>query len=261
MLIGAIGLLGAIALLPVASEQARKGRQADATAIAGEAFVNEIVARRWFDPGQLVGLRRANYLLHYQNKCTPTVDDGPRPAAEDRRQFLPRSARFHALYEREPNYRVFPYGTSTGPWMHRIGIPARNSSGPRGYNYSPAEQAFTDLICTFGRRFDHGAIAKRSLAPRAADLQPECADQQRQTGSRVGSAASPGWRPSARISGPPAMNTFCRLFASTTGRCPSRRSIRRRSAKRCATTRRRRDRRRNHAAARQLGALALHTGD
>lgn len=45
MLIAAIGLLGAIALLPVAIEQANKGRQADAQVIAGEAAVNDFKVR------------------------------------------------------------------------------------------------------------------------------------------------------------------------------------------------------------------------
>lgn len=149
VLIGAIGLLGAIALLPVASEQARKGRQADATAIAGEAFVNEIMTRRWFDPDNWLAYDGTNYLLHYQNKwyqSGSTTASTSGPNVGDSFCLDPRG--FTLYTSMQPNYRVFPYGTSTGPWMHRIGIPARLSSGPRGYNYAPAEQAFTDLICT-----------------------------------------------------------------------------------------------------------------
>lgn len=109
MMIAAIGLLGAIALLPVAIEQANKGRQADAQAIAGEAAVNDFKVRGF----------------HYYDNWIASDASGTFSKPLDFRQgvcFDPLAVSHH--WENSglsSQYRLFPT-LGTGPQMIRVGI-------------------------------------------------------------------------------------------------------------------------------------------
>ena len=62
MLVGTIGLLGAISLLPVAIEQANKGREADSQMIIGESAIEEFKIRGGYLPDLWVVYDGANFL-------------------------------------------------------------------------------------------------------------------------------------------------------------------------------------------------------
>src|SRR5687768_16617309 len=74
ILITSIGLMGAIAVFPAAMSQARRGQQADATAIAGLKCLHDFDA---------MGMRRPDRWLYYSASSTPkyqavTTVDGTR---------------------------------------------------------------------------------------------------------------------------------------------------------------------------------------
>jgi len=199
MLIGTIGLLGAIALLPVAIEQANKGREADAGAITGESALEEFKARQLYQPEKWVVYDGTNFLnfngdagawqnlnggtlIRYMGKW---VNDSDGSDANYSGVRLPPGQ--NAAFCFDPlgvanapaaNYWTFPYtpharignfpGGQAMPVMYRAGLAAQfpTASGLRTipnnapFNFQSVSLQFAETVC-----FSHDEV--RLLRPGA----------------------------------------------------------------------------------------------
>jgi hypothetical protein len=111
ILITAIGLMGAISVFPAAMLQARRGQQADASAIAGLRCLHDFDAQ---------GMRRPDQWLYYSASATPnytpvTTLDGSYAFCID--------PRFVADNLNDTNANYFPYGDTTS-LIGRVTLPS-----------------------------------------------------------------------------------------------------------------------------------------
>ncbi len=136
MLVGTIGLLGAISLLPVAIEQANKGREADAQVIVGEAAVNEFKVRGCYLPDLWVVWDGANFLnfngqagawqSHNGTAASPSTSPPQQAAAFcydplGVANYLPGTPAYAQFPYSRPTLNIFPSGVRA-PVMIRAGM-------------------------------------------------------------------------------------------------------------------------------------------
>jgi hypothetical protein len=157
ILVTTIGLLGALALLPVASSQAKKGRQNDANAVAASTCVHEFDARGmrrgasvWiaWDPGGTPGYRLVtNQTTALPNGTSFCID--PRMiAASD------------ATVARRNGARQFPYSPTAGqPVMLRCTL------GNNAPTVQPMGKLLADSIFTIDDDLTYDRADDNTIAP------------------------------------------------------------------------------------------------